>query len=165
MGLNQLVNATLAQLQTVLSQLSHEEYGRKLPVLSNASVGQHTRHIIEFFQTVIDNYESGVFNYDKRQRNTLLETNRDLAYEELSRIRTGITKEDKDILLKGMYANEVSDELFIRSTYYREIIYNLEHMVHHMAMIKIGIRQSTNVLVPSDFGVASSTIYYKNSIL
>ena len=136
MYVDQLLNTTLTQLQLVLSQLSHEEYGRHLPVLSNASVGQHTRHIIEFF-----------------------------ALEELSLIRNTIAKEDKDILVTGTYTNEVPSEYAVRSTYYREMIYNLEHMVHHMAMIKIGIRQSTNVLVPADFGVASSTIQYKKSIL
>lgn len=165
MHVDQLLNTTLTQLQLVLSQLSHEEYGRHLPVLLNASVGQHTRHIIEFFQILIDNYDTGILNYENRKRNRLLETSRDLALEELSLIRNTIAKEDKDILVTGTYTNEVPSEYAVRSTYYREMIYNLEHMVHHMAVIKIGIRQSTNVLVPADFGVASSTIQYKKSIL
>jgi hypothetical protein len=148
----------------VLSGLSNAEYGRSLSILSNASVGQHTRHIIEFFQTLNNGYESGIINYDKRERNSLLETNRDLAQQELSVILDGIFKVDKEIILMGSYSNEMLGEAEVKSTYYRELVYNLEHAIHHMAIIKIGIHQSTDILVPADFGVAPATIQFKNKI-
>jgi hypothetical protein len=42
--------------------------------------------------------------------------------------------------------------------------YNIEHVVHHMALVKIGIHEvSPYVILPPDFGVAISTIkYHKN---
>jgi hypothetical protein len=166
MHIEHSLRATLTQLQQVLSQLTAEEYARSLQILSNASIGQHTRHIIEFFQTLNDNYETGTINYDTRKRNKALETNLDLAQHELSVIMNNISVTDKDVLLVGCYSNEVpSAQTAVRSTYYREIVYNLEHAIHHMAMIKIGMRESTRVAIPQDFGVAPATIQYNKSVL
>ena len=38
------------QLQGVLDQLQPDQYCQKLTVLHGSSVGQHVRHIIEFFE-------------------------------------------------------------------------------------------------------------------
>jgi hypothetical protein len=52
--------STLSQLERILSKLSNEEYGRQLEILSNASIGQHTRHIIEFLQVLQNDYATGM---------------------------------------------------------------------------------------------------------
>ena len=163
MQIEHSLRATLTQLHLVLSALSREEYKTPLPILSNASIGQHARHILEFFQVLISNYEAGIINYDKRKRNHLLETDRDVALMELAVLVDKILKDDKEVLLTGSYSSDTNEETTVRSTYYREIVYNLEHAVHHMAMIKIGIRESTNLAVPSDFGVAAATILHKKN--
>jgi len=155
---------TLDELQRILSQLSNEQYGSRLPVLSDSSIGQHTRHIIEFFQELNNNYDSGVIFYDKRQRNRLLETDCVLALIELNDIKNKLSGKDKEMLLVGSYSSESADETTVKTTYYRELVYNLEHAIHHMAMIKIGVRQTTMVQVPSDFGVAAATIQHKRSL-
>jgi len=47
----------------------------------------------------------------------------------------------------------------IKTNALRELAYNIEHAIHHMAIIKIGINEvSPYILLPSAFGVASSTI-------
>jgi hypothetical protein len=154
---------TLDELQRILSYLPDEEYGRPLSILSDASIGQHTRHIIEFFQALINSYDAGVVNYDKRQRNRLLETDCSLAQSELIKIKNNISGQDKELVLIGSYYNDSHNETRVRSTYYREVVYNLEHTIHHMAMIKIGVRQTSRVPVPADFGVAPATIHYHRS--
>jgi hypothetical protein len=134
-------------------------------VLGNASIGQHTRHIIEFFQTLNQGYPNGIVNYDKRKRDHLLETNRDLALEELSTILENIGKADKDILLISSYPDEtLSKQDTVKSTYYREIMFNLEHTIHHMALIRIGIHESTSMFVPAEFGVAPATTQHRRSL-
>ena len=46
----------------------------------------------------------------------------------------------------------------------REITYNIEHIVHHMALVKIGIKEACrNVILPEEFGIAVSTIKYHKS--
>ena len=157
------LSATLTQLRFVLSQLSHEEYKRSLPVLNNSSIGQHTRHVIEFLQTLRNGYNSGVINYDKRIRNSVIENDLGQALDALSNIGDSVFMDDKELLLIGSYSNDVTDETTVRTSYYREIVYNLEHAIHHMAMIRIAVSQSTNLVVPSDFGIAPATIHHRRS--
>lgn len=159
------LKSTLLQLQQVLSGLTRDQYSKPLEVLSNASIGEHTRHVIEFFQTLLKGYETGYVNYDRRQRNYLLETDQDVATMEIAFIQMNFEKKDKAIQLTGTYSKDSDQEVSVNTTYYRELIYNLEHLIHHMAVIKIGIRDSTTVSVPAEFGVASATIRHKKSIL
>ena len=164
MQLEHSLSSTLTQLQLVLSKLSDEEYSRPLEILSNASIGQHTRHIIEFLQVLINDHTSGIINYDRRNRNKLLEAQRNFAQLELTVIMENICQEDKEVLLTGRYAPD-APEFTVKSSYYREIVYNLEHAIHHMAIIKIAIRQFTNLTLPDDFGVAPATIQHRKSVL
>ena len=48
-------------------------------------------------------------------------------------------------------------ELSVNSTYFSEIIYNLEHTIHHMAYIRIAINELGSIKLPAEFGVAAST--------
>ena len=44
----------------------------------------------------------------------------------------------------------------------RELVYNIEHAIHHMALIKIGIKEvAPQLQLPEGFGVANSTIRHK----
>jgi hypothetical protein len=60
-----------------------------------------------------------------------------------------------------MELQQINDkEIFIDSNYFRELLYNLEHCIHHQALIKVVVLQSSfTVLIDS---VASSTIEYRN---
>jgi hypothetical protein len=49
------------------------------------------------------------------------------------------------------------------SNYYREVMYNLEHTIHHHALIKVGIEHFTSLQLPESFGVAPSTMQYRET--
>ena len=49
----------------------------------------------------------------------------------------------------------------IDSNYYRELLYNLEHCIHHQALIKVAVLKNENLKVDANFGVARSTIEYR----
>lgn len=161
MQLQQAVNTIFVQLAGSLSQLSPPQYSQSCATLFNNTIGQHVRHIIELFQCLENGYESGTVNYEKRKRNTFIETDKDLAGRLLLDIHRGLNKPNKTLILEASYDEHNTDSITIETNYFREIAYNLEHTIHHMALIRVGITEITNIQLPDDFGVASSTIKYR----
>src|SRR5260221_13682208 len=70
------IRSLISQLEEMLEGLTEEEYKGKIGLLSNASIGQHTRHIIEFFFKLLRGYEKGTVNYNQRKRDAGIKTNR-----------------------------------------------------------------------------------------
>ena len=152
------INTSLNELVSLLDQLSDNEYTKQCTQLSNATIGEHTRHIIEMFQCLENFYDSGLVNYDKRERNIVIQTSTDFAIKSIVDIQNNLDKENKKIELQQIIDGE---EIRIDSNYHRELLYNLEHCIHHQALIKVAILQCENVQIDADFGVARSTIEYR----
>ena len=150
---------SLNELIDLLNQLSQKEYSSSCAELSNATIGEHTRHIIEMFQCLENQYDSGFVNYDKRERNIRIQTDTAFAIENILLIQQNLNKENKNIELLQVIEGE---EIRIETNYFRELLYNLEHCVHHQALIKVAILQCETVTINPNFGVARSTIEYRN---
>lgn len=163
MEIQKAIQNVFTQLSESLRQLSNDEYMQQCPVLFNATIGQHVRHIIELFGCLEKGYDDGLINYEKRKRDYIIESNKEVAIELLHRIPGNLTRQNKNLMLETTF-DELSDERILISTnYFRELVYNLEHIVHHMALIRVGINEVSSVIVPEEFGVASSTIKYKRT--
>jgi len=152
------VNNSLNELSGLLHQLSNSEYSKPCREL-NATIGEHTRHIIEMFQCLDRFYDSGLVDYDKRERNYDIQTNVHFALGAIAAIQENLDKPNKKIEIQQFID---TSEIIIESNYDRELLYNLEHCIHHQALIKVAILQCENVTIDSNFGVARSTIAYKN---
>lgn len=152
------IHKTLNELSDLVSKLSDDDYCCPCHDLSNATIGEHTRHIIEMFQCLENQYVNGVVNYDNRNRDYLIQTNTTFAKECIHTILNQVDKPNKNLQLQQIVDDE---ELLIDSNYHRELLYNLEHCIHHQALIKVAIIQSKAIDVDADFGVARSTIEYR----
>lgn len=161
MQLQEAVNTVFAQLTISMNDLSQEEYTRPCQTLSNNTIGQHIRHIIELFQCLENGYDSGLVNYEKRKRDVSIETNKELAKELLQSIYKNLSRPDKLLTLEAAYSDNSADAIQISTNFYREIAYNLEHTIHHMALIRVGVNEVSRIVLPEDFGVASSTVKYR----
>jgi len=128
------------------------------PELSNATIGQHSRHIIELFQCLISGYGLGTVCYDNRKRNKQTEEDLSFALTQIREIYKAIDL--PDLGLNVQYHLNNSD-ILIPSNYRRELMYNLEHLIHHEALIKVAITSMTEVAIPESFGVAPSTLQYR----
>ncbi|MEM1337321.1 MAG: DinB family protein [Bacteroidota bacterium] len=151
---------TIEQFKDILQKLPKEHYIAPCSVLSNATIGQHTRHIIELYLCLINGYECGVVSYDKRHRDQRIENDVTFAVAQLEFIQKHLEKPNKDVQM--CYELRGSENQLV-SNYFREVMYNLEHTIHHHALIKIGIEHFTEMIVPESFGVAPSTIEYRNT--
>jgi uncharacterized damage-inducible protein DinB len=153
------VNNSLNELVQLLEQLSNDEYAKPCLALSNATIGQHTRHIVEMFQCLLGNYESGIVNYDKRERNIMIQTDTAFACAAIEIVKSNLDKSNKKLALRQVVDGV---EITIESNYNRELLYNLEHCIHHQALIKVAVLQCEDVVINEYFGVARSTIEYRN---
>jgi hypothetical protein len=163
MTLQQSVHNILLQLEDVLLHLTDQQFAHKSDTLSGASIGQHVRHVVEMFVCMQEGYVAGVVNYEKRKRDITIETSTETAIDLMKYICSSLFIENKDLTLEAGF-NENSNELNqLPTNYFREIAYNLEHAIHHMALIKIGFREVSHIQLPEGFGIASSTIRYRTS--
>ena len=148
----------LNELSSLLSQLSDDHYSCPCHGLSNATIGEHTRHIIEMFQCLNNQYETGIINYDNRKRDHVIQSNKSFAKECITAILNQLDKKNKELQIQQIFDNEI---FFIQSNYNRELLHNLEHCIHHQALIKVAIIQSNLGGIDENFGVARSTIEYR----
>jgi hypothetical protein len=164
----QLASATFSlfeQLINIIDQLDDSEFIQPITCLSNNTIGKHVRHMVEFYLELQQGYALGEVNYDQRSRSLMLETHTPTVKSEINKIYTFLFSVHEDKLLNlwiSLSPNE--SQLKISSTFYRELAYNIEHMIHHFALIKIAIETNFNqVEIPSDFGIAPATIRFQKS--
>ena len=166
MQLTQATFSILDQVEFVIVQMKDDDYTKPVDVFNNSTVGQHFRHALEFFQVLMNGYDTALISYDKRNHDKRIETDRSLALLIIKRAKKFIATCDmqKKLRLEVNYDVENSDDILIESNMAREVSYNIEHAIHHMAIIKIGIQVlCPYVELPIGFGVAISTLRYHNS--
>ena len=152
------INKTLNELVSLLDQLSNDDFTSPCKALSNSSIGEHTRHIIEMFQCLQNQLETGVINYDNRNRDKRIQTDTFFALQCVETIKKELSAENQNLVLQQVIDGEI---LNIESNYFRELLYNLEHCIHHQALIKVAILQLNHLTIDANFGVAKSTIEYR----
>jgi hypothetical protein len=156
---------TLTRGESLLTQLSDEDYTLKVAVAFNSSVGGHYRHCLDHFRSLLDSAKQGDLNYDHRERGTLVENDRFAALNVTRELREGYERLDLKLLerticvtCKTSYATTGSQAS--PSTVGREIMYSVAHAVHHFALIGVmfGVM---GLEMPAGFGVAPSTLKHQ----
>lgn len=154
----------LNQIFDLTSQLSDAEYSAELDLLNGNTIGKHVRHVVEFFDLLISGSADGIINYDKRKHELIYETDTTVTLDKLRYLAKEIEglASGKEVILEVSYTDSDQDSVKIKSSLEREIAYNIEHAIHHMAIIKIAVQTIfPNVILPENFGVAYSTVRYQ----
>lgn len=154
----------LGQLVTVLGAMKAEDFDTPLPVLSGGTIGRHVRHLVEFYQCLFGGLVTGTVDYDARTRNPVLEQELTLTVVALEYLMHRVREigSDQPLVLRTSYAP--GEKVTMPTTLYRELVYNLEHCIHHQATIRIGLQAlSQPVPLPDSFGVAPSTLQYQKA--
>jgi uncharacterized damage-inducible protein DinB len=159
-----LFTQQLKALQQLLQNLQEEQYRMQSPLLGTASIGQHVRHTIELAQALVTGYQTGEVNYDKRKRDTAIETNITFAMSVLTKLTAELDLDNKDLQLI-VTDNSTGDEIKVATNYFRELAYNSEHTIHHMALIRVALREMQLEIVDEQFGVAPSTLKHRETIM
>ncbi|MDP2338435.1 MAG: DinB family protein [Bacteroidota bacterium] len=161
-----VANENLMQLRNLLQNISIEDYSRKTDVLSGSTIGQHIRHVLEFYLLLVSGSFTGTISYDKRNRDVRIQSDPGFAIAAIDKILIGIGTFDENspVVLEADYTVDGASENQIRSSVGRELAYCIEHSIHHQALIKAalivhGLTRMTN----DHFGVAYSTIRYREN--
>ncbi|WP_337042208.1 DinB family protein [Emticicia sp. 17c] len=153
----------IKQLTDLLEQLPPQSYAKALSILNGSSIGQHCRHIIEFYECLLKGYQSGIIDYDARQRNFLTENDVYFALDMLKNISQTI-EDIADVSMPLLLAVNYNPDrrVHIPTSFIREMAYLIEHSIHHFALIRIGLQENfKEVEIPENFGVAYSTIQHR----
>jgi len=150
------------QLIDLLNDLDLVVYRDSLRPLHYSTVGQHVRHIVEFYQCLLKSNANGLVDYDARERNIQIEVDKNFTIEILEDIkqRLILLELDYPLTLKTQFGAD--EAIFVPSSFYRELTYLIEHTIHHLAIIKIGLNEIyPEIKIPQNFGVAHSTIRFR----
>ncbi len=164
---NSIYIEVVKQLNDLLKQLQPNQFNQKLGVLNGSSIGQHTRHVVEFYQCLLNGVRNGVVDYDARERDFMLENDLYFTINSLQNIEDAIqnfNNPNEPLLLAVSYCVDSQD--FIETNFMREMVYLIEHSIHHYALIRIGLQENfPDLLIPKDFGVAYSTVRHREELV
>ncbi|MFY8036042.1 MAG: hypothetical protein ACOVMQ_02685 [Cyclobacteriaceae bacterium] len=166
MQLSFAASTILKQLSQLVEQLRDNDLLMPSRTLNNSTIGQHLRHTLEFFICLEEGYTQGVVNYDKRNHDKLIETDKFIALGTIQGILEFVNQQQQDqpLKLEVGYHPTSEESVIVETNYFRELTYNIEHAVHHMAIMKIGIHEvAPYITLPPDFGIAVSTLRYQQN--
>ncbi len=162
MDLMLATQSVLEDAKCYLNQISASDYRQSIDLLQGSSIGQHTRHFVEFYQCLIAQQPHGFVNYDLRQRNMSIEQDPCHAISAIEVILTHLEKLTYGETIRHFSSMQSKP---IASSLQRELLYNVEHTIHHLAIIRIGLQLiNPQFKLPSNFGVAPSTVASREAV-
>ena len=162
MYLKKVIENVFTELADSITNLKDGDYTVKCERLSGATIGQHVRHVVELFQCLQWGYDKGVVNYEKRKRDIRIETDANFALQLLEEIPANIFQVDKPLEIEASFG---SNDMYVlvKGSYNRELVYNIEHTIHHMALIRVGLQELGGYQLPDTYGVSPATIQYRKT--
>lgn len=154
--------AILTQGESLLRTVTVDTYTRRVPSAFNARIGEHYRHCLDHFTSLVRGVTSGVINYDSRERDPRVESDLAVALDRTAELRSEIGQLSPATWMSTTFVQcEVSygasASPLTHSTLLRELVYVIAHSIHHYALIATMCRLM-ECRVPEDFGFAPSTV-------
>ncbi|KAF8587307.1 hypothetical protein K439DRAFT_1630802 [Ramaria rubella] len=186
-NLLQVARIILVQARDILFDTlaadEHLTYESRL--IPGSTIGKHLRHARDHFELLLQSINSPppfILSYDKRMRNTPMETSLQAAREAFSSTITQLEnllaacEEDSDqgkgfMIINGrrmnldepMTLNAVTPDMqALQTSFGRELWFTGLHAVHHWSMIRV-IAGEMDLQVDGTLGIAPSTLLYKEN--
>lgn len=125
-----------------------------------STIGAHFRHVLEHYRCFISQMPTGLFCYDKRERDQLLECDAAYALQTIEDLIAAVQSiSAKNSAEKAPISYTIEDEQTsypVCTSLNRELLFLQSHTVHHYAIIGAMTRAFGNQ-PDEDFGVAIAT--------
>lgn len=158
----------ITQMIALLEKLDNQIYTLPLDVFKGSSIGQHFRHILDFYNCLINGVQFGTVDYASRKRNPSAETDVEFTKMAFNQVSEMIHQfaEEEGIRVRGDFSTHITERPELLSSIGRELMFAYDHAVHHLAMIKIGIEMAMPQFpLDNNLGVAPSTIKHRNGLV
>lgn len=153
------------QITLLLDSVDRGDYDKPLEIFNGATLGQHFRHILEFYQCLLQGIDQEIVDYAKRQRDPRIEKDPISARHAFQDVLLAVNQleEHKILAVKADFSSETTIERpIVQSSVGRELMFAYDHAVHHLAIIKIGLQVCAPQLqIDPNLGVAPSTVKYR----
>ncbi|MBL6658222.1 MAG: hypothetical protein ISR00_03260 [Flavobacteriales bacterium] len=160
--INKICKENLNSISVLLKKITNKDYSTPIKHLNNSTIGQHSRHIIEFYFCYLKGIEDNHINFDSRERSMKLESNKTFCIETINSIVEKLstkTNNQSAIIFEYNYTFEDNQSAEMVSNTLRELLFCLDHSIHHQALIKVAlIELGKEKLIDDKFGMAYSTI-------
>ncbi len=152
----------IGQINDLLCQLDDTAYAKPISLFKGGTLGQHFRHILDFYNCLVAGALLGELDYSKRARNPLMETKIEVAKDSFNAILDKLSQFSEEQRVKVVTDFSI-DENGVRSVVIssvgRELMYAYDHAIHHLAIIRMGIQTAfPEVELCESLGVAPSTV-------
>jgi len=146
----------------VLDHITPEVYGAASEHIP--AIGPHLRHCVDHYVCLLRGLETGIVDYDARDRDERIERDpgrfRELADGVIARLaRIEPDAVQRPIRICQMAASECEPS-YVASTLERELLFLSGHTIHHLAIVSL-IARMRGVTIPEHFSVAYSTAAYR----
>jgi uncharacterized damage-inducible protein DinB len=157
----------LLQTECLLQSVEPSSYTTCVPIAFNGTIGGHVRHCLDHFVCLLRGFDSGLIDYDHRDRDERIERDPALARTLVMALRADLEQLDADLLDAAVQTRcEVSyrrgDSPCSTSSLGRELAYAVAHGIHHFALISI-LARLQGIQLPDGFGIAPSTLVHRRT--
>lgn len=126
-----------------------------------SSIGAHTRHCIDHVDALLLGLDEGQVRYDRRERGTQIEQERDFAILTIEDRQAQIVEMPADMFqcdveVAALVTSDSEEQIF-SSSGERETLYVFHHTVHHLALMVAQAAQM-HIKVDKTIGRAPATI-------
>ncbi len=151
------------QLKSFVLSIPSEDYRAPVDLLSGNSIGKHCRHILEVLEALDKGCTAGPVEYEKRERNPEYEQEAHAFTDRMEQLIHTLTQYPLPHpieLRHEPFPGNIPPER-LNSSLGRELLYNMEHMIHHMALIRVAAKSlGLEGQLPVNFGIAYSTLQF-----
>lgn len=158
--MNKLTKPTIETLQQIILIIDNPALSTK--IYADSGIGRHVRHVIDHFMALKNSLKTNLVDYNCRHRDSEIEIDKQQAKQSLVAMIDWLDSNQLEDRMIKVYS-EISCQQTLScefcSTVDRELLYLINHTIHHTAYIKL-VMQTYDIKLDKSVGLAPGTATY-----
>ncbi len=155
------------QIISTMHLITEDQYVTPLDIFNGSTLGKHFRHIHDFFTCLLEQCNNRKLDYAVRKRDRNIEENKSYAIDQFSNIKETLSglQENQTLKVYADFTLKDGSRPLVNTSLGRELMYAYDHAVHHLAIVKIGLKSiDPSIPLNEEMGIAASTINHQYAI-